>query len=206
MARLRGANCRLCRREGEKLFLKGDRCFSTKCGVVRKPYAPGLRLNTRRKNSDYGLQLREKQKAKKFYGLLEKPFRKVFENSRKKAGVVGENFIINLELRFDNIVYRLGLAASRKEARQLIVHEHFLVNGVKANIPSMLLNEGDEIKVKDSSKKSPKFAEMKDISVTTPVWLNVNMKDLSGKVEKVPSIDEIEAPINAQLIVELYSK
>ena len=163
MARYTDANCRLCRREGQKLFLKGDRCYSTKCAMERRGYAPGQHGQGRSKASDYALQLREKQKTKRFYGLQETQFRNLFDKADRKSGITGENLLIMLETRLDNVVFRLGFASSRKEARQLVNHGHFTVNGKKADIPSMELKAGDVIAVKEKSQKSPKFKEIKEI-------------------------------------------
>lgn len=209
MGRYTEAVCRQCRREGEKLFLKGDRCYSEKCSVERRPYAPGVHGQGRRqKTSEYGLQLREKQKMKRTYGILEKQFRRYFEKADRQKGVTGENLFILIERRLDNIVYRLGYAASRKEARQLVTHGHFTVNGKKANIPSMLLKVGDEIQVKDKSNSSVKFQEMKEQAAykTPPEWLSVNVETLTGTVLAYPTRDQIDTPVNEQLIVELYSR
>ena len=161
MSRYTDANCRLCRREGQKLFLKGDRCYSSKCAIDRRGYAPGQHGQGRSKISDYGLQLREKQKAKRFYGLQETQFRNLFDKAARKTGITGENLLILLETRLDNVVFRLGFASSRKEARQLVNHGHFKVNGRKVNIPSYEVKAGDVITVKEKSTNSPKFKEVK---------------------------------------------
>ena len=166
MARYTDANCKLCRREGQKLFLKGERCYSSKCAIERRNYAPGQHGQARKKQSEYGLQLREKQKAKRFYGVPETQFRNLFEKAAKKQGKTGENLMIFLETRLDNVVFRLGFAASRKEARQLVTHGHFTINGKKADIPSMEVKAGDVIKVKERSVSSPKFKEIKEMSIT----------------------------------------
>ena len=191
MARYTDANCRLCRREGQKLFLKGDRCYSSKCAIDRRGYAPGQHGQGRSKISDYGLQLREKQKAKRFYGLQETQFRNLFDKAARKSGITGENLLILLETRLDNVVFRLGFASSRKEARQLVNHGHFQVNGKKVNIPSYTVKPGDVIKVKEKSTNSPKF---KDV------------EKLEGKILSVPTRSEIDTPVAEHLIVELYSK
>ena len=161
MARYTCANCRLCRREGQKLFLKGDRCYSAKCALERKNYAPGQHGQMRKKNSEYGLQLREKQKAKRFYGIQETQFRNMYEEAARAKGITGENLLIALERRLDNVVYRLGFAASRKEARQLVVHGHFTLNGKKVNSPAIQIKSGDVVAVKQKSQSSPKFKEIK---------------------------------------------
>ena len=206
MARYTDANCRLCRREGQKLFLKGERCYSGKCAIEKRNYAPGQHGQSRKKVSDYGLQLREKQKAKRFYGMQEKQFRNLFEKAARKQGKTGENLLILLETRMDNAVYRLGFASSRKEARQLVVHGHFTVNGKKATAPSMQLKAGDVIKVKEKSTSSPKFKEIKEMSITVPSWMAVDVDKLEGKVVAMPTREDIDTPVAEHLIVELYSK
>ena len=208
MARYTEASCRLCRREGEKLFLKGERCYTNKCAIVRRNYAPGPHGQQRKKMSEYGVQLREKQKAKRFYGVLESQFRRYFEMAEKKKGITGENLLQILESRFDNVVYRLGFASSRAEARQLVRHGHFLVNGEKVNIPSYLLKAGDEITVREKSKNSPKFKEIQESigSRLIPAWLDMDKENLRGKVVNLPSREDIDLPIQEHLIVELYSK
>jgi len=201
--------CRQCRREGEKLFLKGDRCYSEKCAVERRPYAPGQHGQGRRaKPSEYGLQLREKQKAKRIYGLMEKQFRNYFNKADRQPGRTGENLLILLERRLDNIVFRMGFASSRKEARQLVNHGHFTVNGHKATIPSMLLRPGDVVQVRETSKDSPKFQEIKDQAAykTPPEWLSVDVDNLTGSVLAYPTREQIDTAVNEQLIVELYSR
>ena len=206
MARYTDANCRLCRREGQKLFLKGDRCYSSKCAIDRRGYAPGQHGQGRSKISDYGLQLREKQKAKRFYGLQETQFRNLFDKAARKSGITGENLLILLETRLDNVVFRLGFASSRKEARQLVNHGHFQVNGKKVNIPSYTVKPGDVIKVKEKSTNSPKFKEVKEMSITVPSWVAVDVEKLEGKILSVPTRAEIDTPVAEHLIVELYSK
>ena len=206
MARYTDANCRLCRREGQKLFLKGDRCYSSKCALERRGYAPGQHGQGRSKISDYGLQLREKQKAKRFYGLQETQFRNLFDKAARKSGITGENLLILLETRLDNVVFRLGFASSRKEARQLVNHGHFQVNGKKVNIPSFTVKPGDVIKVKEKSTNSPKFKEVKEMSITVPSWVAVDVEKLEGKILSVPTRSEIDTPVAEHLIVELYSK
>ncbi|HAF60175.1 MAG: 30S ribosomal protein S4 [Bacillota bacterium] len=207
MARYTGPSCRLCRREGQKLFLKGERCYSTKCAVDRRSYAPGQHGQSRRvKITEYGLQLREKQKAKRFYGLMEAQFRNYFDKASKKAGLTGENLLIMLETRLDNVVFRMGFASSRKEARQLVTHNHFTVNGKKVNIPSYQVSAGDVIKVREKSASSPKFKEIRDMSISTPSWISVDTDKLEGKVLSLPLREEIDTPVAEHLIVELYSK
>ena len=206
MARYTDANCRLCRREGQKLFLKGDRCYSTKCAMERRGYAPGQHGQGRSKASDYALQLREKQKTKRFYGLQETQFRNLFDKAARKTGITGENLLILLETRLDNVVFRLGFASSRKEARQLVNHGHFKVNGRKVNIPSYEVKAGDVITVKEKSTNSPKFKEVKEMTITVPSWLTVDVEKLEGKILSVPTRAEIDTPVAEHLIVELYSK
>ena len=206
MARYTDANCKLCRREGQKLFLKGERCYSSKCAIERRNYAPGQHGQARKKQSEYGLQLREKQKAKRFYGVPETQFRNLFAKAAKKQGKTGENLMIFLETILDNVVFRLGFAASRKEARQLVTHGHFTVNGKKADIPSMEVKAGDVIKVKERSVSSPKFKEIKEMSITVPSWMTVDVDKLEGKVVAMPRREDIDTPIAEHLIVELYSK
>ena len=206
MARYTDANCRLCRREGQKLFLKGDRCYSTKCAMERRGYAPGQHGQGRSKASDYALQLREKQKTKRFYGLQETQFRNLFDKADRKQGITGENLLIMLETRLDNVVFRLGFASSRKEARQLVTHGHFTVNGKKVNIPSYTVKPGDVIKVKEKSTNSPKFKEVKEMTITVPEWVSVDVEKLEGKVLSVPTREQIDTPVAEHLIVELYSK
>ena len=206
MARYTDANCKLCRREGQKLFLKGESCYSTKCAIERRNYAPGQHGQSRKKQSDYAMQLREKQKAKRFYGVPEVQFRNLFDKAAKKQGKTGDNLLILLETRLDNVVFRLGFAASRKEARQLVTHGHFTINGKKANIPSMEVKAGDVIKVKEKSTSSPKFKEIKEMSITVPSWMSVDVDKLEGKVIAMPRREEIDTPIAEHLIVELYSK
>ena len=206
MSRYTDANCKLCRREGQKLFLKGERCYSSKCAIDRRGYAPGQHGQGRSKISDYGLQLREKQKAKRFYGLQETQFRNLFDKAARKSGITGENLLILLETRLDNVVFRLGFASSRKEARQLVNHGHFQVNGKKVNIPSYTVKPGDVIKVKEKSTNSPKFKEVKEMSITVPSWVTVDVEKLEGKILSVPTRSEIDTPVAEHLIVELYSK
>ena len=206
MARYTGPSCKLCRREGQKMFLKGERCYSSKCALERRAYAPGQHGQERKKLSNYGLQLREKQKAKRFYGMLESQFRTCFEKAAKKPGKAGENLLIALETRMDNVVFRMGFAASRKEARQLVRHGHFTVNGKKANIPSMELKAGDVVKVKEKSCSSPKFKEIREMTISTPSWISIDTEKLEGKVLALPRREDIDTPVAEHLIVELYSK
>ena len=206
MSRYTDANCKLCRREGQKLFLKGERCYSTKCALEKRNYAPGQHGQARKKQSDYGNQLREKQKAKRFYGVQETQFRNLFDKAAKKSGKTGDNLLLMLETRLDNAVFRLGFAASRKEARQLVTHGHFTINGKKANIPSMEVKAGDVIAVKSRSQQSPKFKEIKDMQITVPQWMDVDVNKLEGKILALPTREQIDTPIAEHLIVELYSK
>jgi small subunit ribosomal protein S4 len=206
MARYTDASCRLCRRESQKLFLKGERCYSVKCALEKRNYAPGQHGQARKKVSDYGLQLREKQKAKRFYGLLETQFRNTFEKAAKKKGMTGENLLIMLETRMDNVVFRMGFASSRKEARQLVTHGHFLVNGKKLDIPSAEVKPGSVVRVKDKSQSSPKFKEIKDMSISVPAWISVDVQKLEGRVLSLPRREDIDTPVAEHLIVELYSK
>ncbi len=208
MARYTDASCRLCRRENTKLYLKGSRCYSDKCAFTRRQSAPGQHGKRSGKMSEYGIQLREKQKVKRIYGLLEKQFRAYFDDAASKPGITGDNLISILESRLDNVVYRMGFANSRKEARQLVLHNHFTVDDKKVNIPSYLVKAGQVIKVKDGSKKSPKFAEIIEInsSKVVPDFLSVDFEKMVGSVLSAPTRDHIEIPIEDHLIVELYSK
>ncbi|MDR1572660.1 MAG: 30S ribosomal protein S4 [Clostridiales Family XIII bacterium] len=206
MARYTNASCRLCRREAQKLFLKGERCYSPKCALEKRNYPPGQHGLGRKKVSDYGLQLREKQKAKRFYGLLETQFRNTFDKAAKKKGLTGENLLVMLETRMDNVVFRMGFASSRKEARQLVMHGHFLVNGRKLDIPSAEVKPGSVVKVKARSQSSPKFKEIKEMSISVPAWITVDVEKLEGNVIALPRREDIDTPIAEHLIVELYSK
>lgn|SRR3712207_2361478 len=206
MARYTEATCRLCRREGLKLFLKGDRCFTDKCAFARRGYAPGQHGQDRKKQSNYGLQLREKQKAKRIYGVLEGQFRRYYVRAEKMRGITGENLLRLLEMRLDNVVYRLGYGESRKEARQLVTHGHFLVNGKKVNIPSYTVSANDVVTVAEKSKASEKFKTFAENPRTLPAWLSGNVENFEGKVVSEPSREEIDVPVNETLIVELYSK
>jgi len=208
MARYTGAVCRLCRREGQKLFLKGDRCYTEKCAAERRPYPPGQHGQGRSKASEYGLQLREKQKAKRYYGVLERQFRSYFEMARKRKGKAGENLLALLETRLDNTVYRLGFAMSRAEARQLVLHGHFMVNGRKVNIPSFLVRPGMIISLKDKSRGLDKIKSVIEANASRvpPKWLEYDANAMIAKVTAVPVREDIDIPIEEQLIVELYSK
>ncbi|SMP46858.1 30S ribosomal protein S4 [Desulfonatronum lacustre] len=208
MARYTEAKCRLCRREGAKLFLKGDRCFTDKCAYERRSYAPGEHGRARKKFSDYALQLREKQKLRRTFGVLERPFRNYFSKADKQRGVTGTNLLVLLETRLDNVIYRMGYANSRDQARQLIRHGHFTLNGHKVNIPSLRMRIGDEIVVKESSRKIPVILEAQQVIARrgTPAWLEVDGAQHKGKLVSVPTREDISFQINEQLIVELYSK
>ena len=211
MARYIDSVCRLCRAEGEKLFLKGDRCFSPKCSVERRTYPPGVHGRQgqfRRKESDYGTQLREKQKVRRIYGVFERQFRRYFQEAQRQKGLTGVNLLVLLESRLDNVIYRLGLAASRPQARQLVSHGHFDLNGRKTNIPSCLVSEGDIITVRESSKKTSYFKEVaKSLDEgRVPGWLSLNATELSGRVVSIPTREHIDVTLNEQLIVEYYSR
>lgn len=207
MARYTDAVCRLCRREGLKLYLKGERCYTDKCAVTKRNTPPGQHGVSRKKLSNYGIQLREKQKAKRFYGVLETQFRKYFEIADHQTGITGENLLRILESRLDNVVYRLGFAASRAEARQLVVHGHFTINGSKVDIPSYLVKVGDVVVVKEKSKSSDKFKGIAEsFNGSVPNWLTVDVEKLEGKIVSLPSREDIDLPIAENLIVELYSR
>ncbi|MBQ3055532.1 MAG: 30S ribosomal protein S4 [Oscillospiraceae bacterium] len=209
MARYTGAVCRLCRREGQKLHLKGDRCYTGKCALDRRPaQAPGQHGKGRKKMSEYGLQLREKQKARRYYGVLESQFAKYFDMAVTKKGVTGENLLQILESRLDNVVYRLGFAMSRAEARQLVSHRHFTVNGKPVNIPSYLLKAGDVVALKEKSRSSDKFKAVMEAngSRVPPKWLDLDRNAFQAKVVNLPAREDIDLPIEEHLIVELYSK
>ena len=207
MARYTGAVCRLCRRENQKLFLKGDRCYSDKCAMVRRDFVPGQhgQNQMRRKTSEYGLQLRAKQKAKRYYGVLESQFAKYFVMAERKTGITGENLLRILESRLDNVVYRAGFAMSRKEARQLVLHKHFTVNGKTVNIPSYLVKEGDKVAVKSTDSAKIKESTEKNSSRPVPAWMGRD-GEWSVAITKVPEREDIDFDIEEQLIVELYSK
>jgi len=206
MARYTGSVCRQCRREGCKLFLKGERCYSDKCAITRRSYAPGQHGQSRKKFSEYGLQLREKQKVKRYYGVLESQFAKYFEMAEKKSGVTGENLLQIVESRLDNVVYRLGFAMSRPEARQLVRHGHFTVNGQKVDIPSYLIKVGDVIAVKEGSLSSEKIKAVLEANEKKAIvkWLELN--GTTAKVVALAQKEDIDLPIEEHLIVELYSK
>ncbi len=208
MGRYTGAVCRLCRREKEKLYLKGDRCYSDKCAVVRHAYPPGEHGQARQKFSEYGQQLREKQKARRIYGVMEKQFRRYFKEADRRKGVTGEVLLQLLESRLDNVVFRLGLARSRNEARQLINHGHFEVNGRKVDIPSFLVKPGDLVAVRNNRKNKAVFKEIAETGEQqgTLDWLEIDHEKLLGRFLRIPQRDEIDVPLTEHLIVELYSR
>ncbi len=208
MARYIGPVCRLCRREGIKLFLKGERCYTDKCAIERRSYPPGQHGQGRTKATEYSLQLREKQKLKRIYGVLERQFRRVFTLAERRRGITGENLLLLLESRLDNMIYRMGFAPSRSEARQLVRHGHFLVNHRRVTIPSYLVKPGDEIQVRESSRKVVRIQESLELAQRrgVPEWLEVNKDAFAGRVRALPTRAELTLPINEQLIVELYSK
>jgi len=210
MARYIGSVCRLCRREGSKLYLKGDKCYSDKCAFSRRGYAPGQhgQGQARKKVSEYGTQLREKQKTRRIYGILERQFHSYFEKADRQKGITGENLLVLLERRLDNVVYRLGFAESRTQARQLIRHGHFTVNGHRVDIPSFLVKPDNVIGIKEGSKDSPVIKDIIDGlgNKTVPAWLVLSIQDVVGKVDRYPTREEIDIPVQEHFIVELYSR
>ena len=208
MARYRDSVCRICRREGLKLFLKADRCYTDKCSIDRRAYPPGQHGQGRKKVTEYGTQLREKQKVRRMYGLLEKQFRGYFKAAERKKGVTGDNLLMLLESRLDNIVYRFGFASSRNEARQMVNHGHFLVNGKKVDVTSYLLKPGNVIEVREKSRKNAKINSSLDAVVRrgVPEWLELDRDKFKGTVKALPTREDITMPIQENLIVELYSK
>ena len=208
MARYRGPVCKLCRREGMKLFIKGDRCFGEKCAIERRNYPPGEHGQGRTKFSEYGNQLREKQKVKRMYGVLESQFHRYFKEAERIKGITGENLLILLERRLDNMVYRLGFAGSRNEARQLVRHSHFLVNGRKVNIPSFLTGPDDKIQLREKSRKIERILDSLETVARRgiPSWLDYDKNSFTGTVKALPAREELTMPISENLIVELYSK
>lgn len=208
MARYTGSVCRLCRREGKKLFLKGERCYGPKCALSRRAYAPGQHGQGRKKVSEYGLQLRAKQQAKRYYGVLENQFAHYFELASKQAGQAGENLLRILESRLDNVVYRSGLASSRKEARQLVRHGHYTLNGHKANIPSILLKAGDIVAVADKSRQNEKLKAVIEANSAHPVptWMSFDPEKMTVVINQLPNREDIDLDVEEHLIVELYSK
>ena len=208
MARYTGPSCKLCRREGKKLFLKGDRCLTDKCAVARRATVPGQHGAGRKSVKEYGQHLREKQTARRYYGVQEKQFKKYYVAADSQEGIAGENLLSLLERRFDNVVYRMGMASSRKEARQLVRRAHFTLNGKKADIPSIILKVGDVVALKEKSRSSEKLKELMEnmASVNAPKWLEVNADAASAKVIAVPSREDVDFDFNEQLIIEFYSK
>jgi small subunit ribosomal protein S4 len=206
MARSTAPKCKQCRREGMKLFLKGERCLTEKCGIERRAYAPGQHGRGRTKQSEYLTQLREKQKAKRYYGVLERQFRTYYEKASRRTGITGENLLRFLECRLDNVVYRLGFAASRAQARQLVRHGHFLVNGRRVNIPSFQLRPDDVIAMKTGDGAEGVVRDATDLTASVASWLQADHDNLTGKILRFPDREEIDTPVQEQLIVELYSK
>ena len=208
MARKIEPDCRQCRREGCKLFLKGERCTSKKCAMERRPVIPGQHGQSRRRVTfyEYGTQLREKQKVKRMYGVLEKQFREYYEEAERMKGVTGENMLSLIERRLDNVVYRMGIGASRKQCRQIVNHGHITVNGKRVNIPSFLVKQGDVIAVKENKQELESFKTIKGMKVVMPKWLEFDSNALSGKIVALPKRDDIDADIKEQLIIELYSR
>ena len=208
MARYTGPACKLCRREGKKLYLKGERCTSGKCALDRRSTAPGQHGAAKKKMGEYGVQLREKQSTRRYYGVLERQFKNYYEEAARKEGMTGENLLILLERRLDNVVFRMGLAESHRDARQLVLHAHFTLNGKKVNIPSILVKPGDVIAVKESSRDSAKIKALAEAleSKNAPKWLDVDKTNLQAKVVSFPAREDIDYDFNEQLIVELYSK
>ena len=208
MARYTDAVCKLCRREGQKLFLKGQRCYTDTCAVTRRAYAPGQHGQGRKKTSEYGVQLRAKQMTRRYYGVLEGQFRHYYEMATKMQGKAGDNLLILLETRLDNVVYRCGWASSRAEARQLVVHGHYTVNGRKVDIPSYLVKPGDMVAIKDGSRSSEKFKAVLESNASRPVpkWLDVDAANAQAKIVELPTREEIDLEVDETLIVELYSK
>lgn len=208
MSRYTGPVCKECRREGKKLFLKGDRCYTGKCAIERRSYAPGQHGQNRSKNSEYGLQLRAKQAARRYYGIQEGQFHKYFLMAERKTGMTGENLLKICESRLDNVVYTLGWASSRAEARQLVTHGHFVVNGSKVDIPSYLLKAGDTVSIKSKSRDSVKIKAVLEANASRPVptWLSLDANNLEAKVVALPEREQIDTPVEEHLIVEFYSK
>ena len=208
MARYTGPACKLCRREGKKLYLKGERCTSGKCALDRRSTAPGQHGAAKKKMGEYGVQLREKQATRRYYGVLERQFKNYYEEAARKEGMTGENLLILLERRLDNVVFRMGMAESHRDARQLVLHAHFTLNGKKVNIPSILVKPGDVIAVKESSRDSAKIKGLAEAleSKTAPKWLDVDKTNLQAKVVSFPEREDIDFDFNEHLIVELYSK
>jgi len=208
MARYTGAVCRICRREGKKLFLKGERCYTGKCAVTRRASVPGQHGKSRKKVSDYGVQLRSKQTCRRYYGVLESQMEKYYDMAERAAGMTGENLLRILESRLDNVVYRIGFASSRAEARQLVRHNHFTLNGHKGNIPSILLKAGDVVAVADKSKTSDKIKSVIEANSSRPVpkWLDVNAEKMEARIVELPNREDIDLDVEEHYIVEFYSR
>jgi len=209
LARYTESACRLCRRENAKLFLKGDRCYTDKCAFERRPYPPGQHGRSRRKFSDYAIQLREKQKTRRIYGVLEKQFRRYFQIAERKKGITGENLLFFLEKRLDNVIFLMGFAVSRSQARQIVNHGHILVNGRKVDIPNFHVKVGDKIQVKEKSKKIAGIQEAMELAskrVALPQWLEVDVSNMEGVIKAEPTREDVRVSVSEQLIVELYSK
>ncbi len=206
MAKYTGADCKICRREGCKLFLKGERCLTKKCSFERRPNVPGVHGAARKKITEYGLQLREKQKVKRAYGLQEKQFRGYYEKANTMRGKVGENMLSLLERRLDNVVYRMGIGASRAESRQIVNHGHITVNGRAVNIPSFIVKADDVIAIKENKRELQMFKDLKDVKVVMPKWLEFDSSKLTGKINALPTREDIDMNIQEHLIIELYSK
>jgi ribosomal protein S4 len=206
MAKYTNADCKLCRREGAKLFLKGERCTSKKCAMEKRPVAPGMHGVTRKKASEYNIQLREKQKVKRAYGLLEKQFREYYEEAERMRGVTGENMLALIERRLDNVVYRMGIGSSRAQSRQIVNHGHITVNGKDVDIPSYEVKTGDVIAVKESKKDNALFKELRGAKIVMPRWVEFDTESFTGKIIDNPKREDIDLNINEQLIIELYSK
>ncbi len=206
MAKYTDADCRLCRREGTKLFLKGDRCLSKKCAMERRPVVPGQHGQGRKKTSEYAKQLREKQKVKRAYGILEKQMHMYYEEAERQKGITGENMLSLLERRLDNVVYRMGIGRSRAEARQIVNHGHICVNGKNVNIPSYQVKKGDVISVKETKRSKEMFKALKEVKIVLPAWLEFDASKLEGRVVELPKREDIDLTIEEHLIVELYSR
>lgn len=206
MAKLIGADCRQCRREGCKLFLKGERCTSKKCAFERRPSLPGQHGSARKRVTEYGLQLREKQKVKRAYGILEKQFRRYYEEAVRMKGVTGENMLSLIERRLDNVVYRMGIGSSRSESRQIVNHGHITVNGRRVNVPSFIVKVGDVIEIKENKCELEMFKQLKGMKIVMPKWLEFNSETLKGKILALPTREDIDLGIKEHLIIELYSR
>ena len=206
MAKLIGADCRQCRREWCKLFLKGERCTSKKCAFERRPSLPGQHGSARKRVTEYGLQLREKQKVKRAYGILEKQFRRYYEEAVRMKGVTGENMLSLIERRLDNVVYRMGIGSSRSESRQIVNHGHITVNGRRVNVPSFIVKVGDVIEIKENKRELEMFKQLKGMKIVMPKWLEFNSETLKGKILALPTREDIDLGIKEHLIIELYSR